>query len=618
MENIVRRLRIWRSGGRSTTPLSLLLAASLEVRTAILYATLINIIAVVPIVFVGGLTGAFFQPLALAYALAVLASMAIALTVTPALAMILMPSARLHRSDPPLVALLKRGYAVVLARVLSRPAWSALAVAAAIAASALVLPSLGQNLFPTFKEPDLLMHFDTKPGTSLPEMTRVVERLQAALLRVPGVAAVGSHIGQAPLGEEVAGPEFSEQWISLKPNANLAATTAAVRAVGDAFPGTFMDLTTYLHERIDETISNTSEDLVVRIYGPNFGVLQKLSREATDALSGTPNLIDLHSQSQGYIAQIQETVNSASAARYGLTPGEVRRDAATLIGGQEAGEVDVDGRSYTVAVWSTPAARADLTDVSQLPIDTPSGGHVPLGMVANLTVDQTPSDVTRYDGSNKIDVMANVNGNNLGSVTSAVQTRLDKVKLPVGYHIELLGEAAARAAAQSRLLDMGVGAAVAILFLLQAAFMSVRLAALMFLTLPVALVGAVFAAWGGVGTISLGALIGFFTVLGIAARNGILMISHFQHLEHAEGELFGPALVMRGASERLSPILMTALATALALAPLVIYGDRPGQEIENPMAVVILGGLTTATLMNLFGLPALYLRFAKRRSPTGA
>jgi Cu/Ag efflux pump CusA len=239
-------------------------------------------------------------------------------------------------------------------------------------------------------------------------------------------------------------------------------------------------------------------------------------------------------------------------------------------------------------------------------------------MVANLTVDQTPSDVTRYDGSNKIDVMANVNGNNLGSVTSAVQTRLDKVKLPVGYHIELLGEAAARAAAQSRLLDMGVGAAVAILFLLQAAFMSVRLAALMFLTLPVALVGAVFAAWGGVGTISLGALIGFFTVLGIAARNGILMISHFQHLEHAEGELFGPALVMRGASERLSPILMTALATALALAPLVIYGDRPGQEIENPMAVVILGGLTTATLMNLFGLPALYLRFAKRRSPTGA
>ncbi len=609
IENIVRRLRQLRARGKRVTPLRLLLAASLEVRTAILYATLINIVAVLPVVFVGGLTGSFFRPLAVAYGLAVLASMVVALTVTPALAMILMPSARLGPADPPVISRLKRVYRALLLPVVRRPRWAASTVLVAILAGAIVLPGLGQDLFPSFKEQDLLMHFDTEPGTSLPEMVRVVSRLQKRLLQTPGITHVGAHIGQALLGEEIAGPEFSEQWMSLSPHANLNQTENAVRRTATSFPGTFVDLTTYLHERIDETISNTSQDLVVRILGPDFGTLQRLSAQVTGALQGTPHLIDLHPQSQGFIPQIQETVNAPVAARYGLTPGEVRRDAATLLGSVEVGEIAVNGIAVGVSAYSTPATRQTLGDVSRLLIDTPSGGTVPLGKVASLVVNSTPSDITRIDGSNKIDVDANVAGNNLGAATSATQSRLAKIHLPLGYHIELLGEGAERQAAQSRLLAMGVGAAIAILFLLQAAFQSVRLATLMFLTLPVALVGGVLAAWLAVGTISLGALVGFFAVLGIAARNGILMISHLQHLEREEGEPFGVGLVLRGASERLSPILMTALATALALAPLVIFGDRPGQEIENPMAIVILGGLATSTLVNLFVLPALYLRF---------
>jgi Cu/Ag efflux pump CusA len=301
MENIVRRLRIWRARGRRTTPLQLLLAASLEVRTAIVYATLINIVAVLPVVFVGGLTGAFFRPLAVAYGLAVLASMAVALTVTPALAMILMPSARLAPRDPPLMGLSKRLYARLLRPALSRPRFAIAAVLLAILAAALVLPRLGQDLFPTFKEPDLLMHFDTKPGTSLTEMKRMVTRLQKDLLKVRGVEQVGAHIGQALLGEEIAGPEFSEQWITLSPKANLAKTEAAVRRVAESFPGAFVDLTTYLHERIDETITTDTQDLVVRILGPSFGTLQRLSHKITDALRGTPHLVDLHPQSQGFV-----------------------------------------------------------------------------------------------------------------------------------------------------------------------------------------------------------------------------------------------------------------------------------------------------------------------------
>jgi Cu/Ag efflux pump CusA len=491
-------------------------------------------------------------------------------------------------------------------------------VLAAILAGAIVLPNLGQDLFPSFKEQDLLMHFDTKPGTSLPEMKRLVSQLQQKLLQIPGhpVTQVGAHIGQALLGEEIAGPEFSEQWITLSPHANVDATANAVRAVAASFPGAFVDLTTYLHERIDETITSDTEDLVVRIQGPNFATLQRLSQEVNHRLNGTPHLVDLHPQSQGYVPQIEETVNAAAAARYGLTPGAVRRQAAIVFGSQEVGELWYGGFAIGISGWSVPSARRSLTDLQNLLLDTPGGGHVPLSRVAHLVVNTTPSDITRIDGSNKIDVNANVAGSgNLSAATSAVRARLGQVKLPVGYHISLLGQGAERQAAQHRLLLMGLGAAIAILFLLQAAFQSVRLATLMFLTLPVALVGGILAAWLFIGTIDLGALVGLFAVLGIAARNGILMISHLQHLEERERVPFGPELVLRGAAERLSPILMTALATALALAPFVVFGGRPGQEIENPMAIVILGGLASSSLMNLFVLPSLYLRFAHGRAP---
>ena len=379
MENIVRRLRNWRAQGRRTTPLHLLLAASLEVRTAILYATLINIVAVLPVVFVGGLTGSFFRPLAVAYALAVLASMVVALTVTPALAMVLMPSARLNPKDPPLIGIFKRGYRALLRPAVRWPMAAAGAIVAAILAGALVLPSLGQDLFPTFKEQDLLMHFDTKPGTSLPEMKRVVTQLQQKLLQIPGhpVTQVGSHIGQALLGEEIAGPEFSEQWITLSPHANVDKAADAVRRVAASFPGTFLDLTTYLHERIDETITSDTEDLVVRIQGPDFATLQRLSQQVTSTLNGTPHLVDLHPQSQGYVPQIQETVNAAAAARYGLTPGDVRRQAAVIVGSQEVGELWYGGIAIGVTGWSIPQVRRNLSDVESLLIDTPGGGHVP-------------------------------------------------------------------------------------------------------------------------------------------------------------------------------------------------------------------------------------------------
>jgi len=608
MENIVRRLRAWRAQGRRMTPLHLVLAASLEVRVAIFYATLINIVAVIPVMVVGGLTGAFFEPLALAYGLAVLASMLVALTVTPALGLILLGGARLAPGDPPLMRVLKRGYAWALRPALRSPWWALVTVVVAVAAAVAVYPRIGQDLFPDFKEPDFLVHFVTKPDTSLPDMEREVTSLQHQLLAIPGVANVGSHIGTAPLGEEINGVNFSESWLSLSPGADYPKVLDEVRAVASSYPGTYTDVQTYLHERIDEVLTDgATDDVVVRVYGPDLGALGTLGNQLAAVLARIPGLVDVHPAALEFIPQIEVQVNLAAAQRYGLTPGVIRRAAAVMMASEPMSEISSGGVLTAVAAWSTPDTRQNLASLRQLEIDTPSGSHVTLGQVASITVQPSASQVLRENGQRYTEVDADISGRSLNSVTGAVKTALAGFRFPSGYRYVLLGESTERATAQKRLLIYGLATALVILLLLQAAFGSWRLSFLLFLTLPTALVGGVLAAWGALGTITLGALVGFFTVLGIAARNGILLISHFRHLEQVEGEPLGPALVIRGASERLSPIMMTALATALALVPLVVYGDRPGQEIEYPMAVVILGGLATSTLLNLFVLPGLYL-----------
>jgi CzcA family heavy metal efflux pump len=618
MENIVRRLRAWRAAGRTISPFHVVLAASLEVRVAIFYATLINIIAVIPVMLVGGLTGAFFEPLALAYALAVLASMVVALTVTPALGYILLRDAKLKEAEPPVVRVAKRGYSRALSGALRAPSYAFGAVVALALVGGFVYPHLGEDLFPSFKEPDFLMHFVTKPGTSVTEQDRMVASLQDQVLKVPGVITAGSHVGQALLGEEVSGVNFSETWLSLKQGTNYDATVNDLRNIADSYPGAFSDVQTYLHERIDEVLTNgTTEDVAVYIEGPDINTLATLGNELSARMAKLSGLDDVQPAPLEFIPQADVTVNTAAAAKYGLSPGDVRREAAIMMASEPMSELAYNDELVVVAAWTTPAARNSVTALEQLPIDTPSGGRVALGKVATVAIVPTPSQIIRVNGVRMQEVDADVAaGTDLGTAAGQVQALLKTFKLPAGYTVSLQGESVERASAQQRLEWLGLGALIVILLLLQAAFRSWRLALMLLITLPIALVGGVLAAWGALGTITLGALVGFFTVLGIAARNGILMIAHFKHLEEEEGVPFGRDLVVRGASERLSPILMTALATALALVPLIIYGDQPGQEIEYPMAIVILGGLATSTLLNLFVLPPLYLMVAGWRRTT--
>ena len=610
MENIVRRLRLRAASGTPAPLMRTILEASLEVRGAILYATLINVVAVVPVLFVGGLTGSFFQPLALSYALAVLVSMVVALTVTPALSLILLSHGGLRRREPLLVRGLKRGYRGLLALVLRRPSTAFLTVATVLLLGLVIAPRLGEELFPGFKERDFLMHWITAPGTSIPEERRMVTRASHELRAQPGVRDFGSHIGQAFLGEEIAGSNFGENWVSLDPKADYDATVERLHEVANLHPGLYRNVQTYLRERIDEVLVGESEPIVVRIYGDDLGVLRRTADQVSDKLRGVRGMEGLHTSLQAEVPQIDVRVKLGVARRYGVKPGDVRRAAGTLVAGEEVGDMFQKGFSTNVMVWSTPKTRNSLTAIRNLPIDTPAHGQVPLSTLADVAIRPTPNVIQRENASRRIDVGADLpKRRDLGAVTHDIQQTLDDIKLPLGYHAELLGEAAERRSAQHRLLTFAIGAAIVVFLLLQAAFGSWRLATMLFFTLPMALVGGVLAAYAGVGEISLGALIGFYTVMGIAARNGIMMVTHFQHLEREEGETFGPALVMRGAGERLSPILMTALATGLALLPLVLSGDKPGQEIEHPMAIVILGGLVTSTLLNLFIVPVLYLRF---------
>ena len=459
------------------------------------------------------------------------------------------------------------------------------------------------------------MHWLTPPGTSYHEMQRVTVLACRELLTIPGVRNCGSHIGRALVADEVVGIDFTENWVSVDPKVDYNKTLAAITEVVDGYPGIYRDVQTYLRERIKEVPTGAGESIVVRIFGPELDVLRKQALIVREALTGIEGMVDLHEEPMKEIPQIQITVDVAQAARYGLKPGDVRRAAAIIFAGEEVTDIHRDNKVHDVMVWSTPESRHSLTSVQNLLLDTEEGGHVRLSEIADVRIGPAPNQIKRENASRRMDVQANVRGRDLGSVVRDVEERLEKVSLPLGYHAHLLGEAAERRAAQRNLLMAGAVAAVGIFLLLQAAFKSWRLAAVAYLALPAAMAGGVIAAYLGDRIVSLGSLVGFLTVLGIAARNGILLIHHYQHLQEHEGETFGPGLVLRGARERLSPILMTTLATGLALVPLVITGDIPGQEIEYPMAVVILGGLVTSTLLNLFVVPAIYLLFGARPEP---
>ncbi len=615
VENIVRRLRLNRAAGSPLSSYRVVLAASLEVRSAVVYASLIVILVFIPVFFLDGLAGSFFRPLALAYVLAIVASLLVALTVTPALSLMLLTGASERRHESPLVRVLKAAYGSILPGIVRRPGAAVVVLLVAFAGTGWLVMGLGEEFMPNFQESDFLMHFVEKPGTSLEAMRRVTERAGTELLAMPEVRNFGSHIGRAEVADEVVGPNFTELWISVDPKADHNKTMAKVEEVVKSYPGLYRDVLTYLKERIKEVLTGAGATVVVRTFGPDMDVLRAKAAEISAAIKDIPGVTDLKIEPQVIVPQLDVRLKPEAAARLGLTPGDVRRAATTLIKGAKVGELYKDQKVFDVFVWGVDKVRNDVSALNALPVETPLGTHVPLGDVADLAIVPAPNEIKREGASRRLDVTCNVSGRDLGSVAREIEAKVKALPFDREYHPEFLGEYAAREESRRRLTYLAALSLLGVLLVIQSDFRTTRLTTLVFLTLPFALIGGVCGAvWGG-GVLSLGSLVGFVTVLGIAARNGIMLISHYRHLEEEEGEPFGPALVIRGSEERLAPILMTALATGLALVPLAIAGAKPGHEIEHPMAAVILGGLITSTILNLFLMPSLYLAFGHGKGP---
>jgi CzcA family heavy metal efflux pump len=613
VENIVRRLRLNRAGGNRKSAFDVVLEASLEVRSAVVYGSLIVVLVFLPVFFLEGLSGSFFRPLALSYVLAISASLLVALIVTPALSLMLLPQAT-HEREAPLVTVLKRRYRDILPRLVAMPTRALGIIAVSLAAAGIAFPFLGEEFLPHFKEYDFLMHWVEKPGTSLDAMRRITVRASDELRAIPGVRNFGAHIGRAEVADEVVGINFTELWISLDPSVDYSSTVAKVQSVVAGYPGLQRDLLTYLRERIKEVLTGASATIVVRIFGPELDELQRTAAEIGKMIGGVPGATDVKVQALTLVPRVEVAFNADRAQSLGVSPAVVRDTVATMLRGVKVGEVFDAQKIFDVVVWGVPEVRSDVFALGRLPIELPSGGYTPLSAVADVRVTPTPNEITREGGSRRIDVTCNVRDRDLGAVARDIQAALGGVNFNTGYHAEVLGEYAARAESQRRLVALGFVSLLCILLVLHVDFGSGRMVAMVALTIPFALIGGVAAVFLTGGVLSLGSLVGFVTVLGIAARNGIMLISHYRHLEQVEGVPFGWDLVIRGAEERLSPILMTALVTSLALVPIVLGGDRSGHEIEHPMAVVILGGLVTSTILNVFLLPAIYLRYGTRQS----
>jgi CzcA family heavy metal efflux pump len=605
VEHVLRRLATARRNGSEKSAAAIVYEAVLQTRGAMIYATLIMLFVIAPVFFVGGLAEAFFQPLVQAYVLALLAAMLVALTVTPALCLLVLPSTQAERPAAPVVAWLQRRYERALTRIAGRPRWLIAGVAVLFVAGLVGVPFLSASLLPSFKERSLLVHLSAAPGTSQPEMSRIADRVSRDLRVVPGVSQVGAHVGRAIQGDQVVNVSSAELWVSIDPAASYDTATTGIRQVLGAYPGIHHTMQTYLNELGAQLAPPSSNSLVVRVFGDTTDGLRSSAETIQKVLAGIGGITATRISMPVQQPTLQIEVDLAKAQQYGIKPGDVRRAAATLLSGLSVGNLFEEQKVFDVVVWGAPSTRGSLSSVRDLLIDTPDGGQVRLGDVADVRI--TPAvSIIRHDSVRRyVDVTADVNGRSLSAVAADISAQIGQTALPLEYHAEVLGDYVGQQAAQQRLIMLAIAALIAIFFLLQAAYGSWRLALLSFLTLPATLAGGVLAASIG-GTVVFGTLAGLLAVLGIAVRGQIMQIRSYHQLLR-EGETFGAGLVVRGALERLGPALLTAIATALVFVPALVMGDAPGLEAIIPMAIVVLGGLVTTMLVNLFVVPPLYL-----------
>ena len=610
VENIIRRLKLKQLLDSPKSKLDIIVAASLEVRSAVVYATMIVMVVFLPVLFLDGIAGAFFKPLATAYLLAILASLLVALIVTPALSFILL-DADSEEKELQLITWLNAQYRHLLYKVLLKPKKVIIITLAAFLSTGVSALFLGSEFLPAFKETDFLMHFLERPGASIEQMKKMTKRASHDLLAIPGVRNFGAHIGRAEVADEVVGPNFTELWISIDPEVNYEKTVAKIKDTMHGYSGIYTDVQTYLKERSKEVLTGSSASIVVRLFGQDLTVLRKQAESIRSTMQTVDGIAELKIEPQVLVPQIEIRLKQDAAQRYGINTNDIRQVTSMVLKGIKVGEAYKSQQKVDVVVIGDTDSKVDITAVQQLPINSPFGAQLSIQDVADVYFVGMPNEIKHEAVSRRIDIIANASGRDLGSVASEVEQKVADLAFPSGYYPQFLGEYTVQKAATNRLFWLSILMLFAIGFIVYMDFKSYQHTFIFLASLPFALIGGVLGVFLSGAVISLGSIIGFIAVLGIAARNGILLISHYRYLISNEGFSHGIDLIMHGSSERLVPILMTALATSLALLPIIFKGPISGYEIEYPLAVVVVSGLLTSTLLNLILLPSIFLRFGK-------
>ncbi len=612
MENAFRRLRENRTRAAPRPPLEVVFAASSEVRGSIIYATILVILVFLPMFALGGIEGHLFTPLGQAYVISILASFIVSLTLTPALCLYLLPKAKATaHGDAPLVRWLKRIDRRLLERVLDHPRPIIAVTALAVVAAAAIVPFLGKEFLPPFNEGTATINVIAQPGTSLDESNRLGTMAENLLHQVPEVISTGRRTGRAERDEHAEGVHYTEIDVDFRHSKRSREEVyAAIREQLALLPGVYLNIGQPISHRLDHLLSGVSAQLAIKVFGPDLAVLRQKAAEVQSAISDIPGLVDLQTERQVLVPQLQIRVDRQRAALYGIQPGSLNTWLETALAGRVVGQVLEGQFSYDLVVRLPDSLRANPEIIHGLLVDTPSGTRVPLEAIADVRETWGPNQVQHENSQRRIVVSANVAGRDLGRVVQEVEDRVRAtVQLPPGYYVSYGGQFESQRSASRTLGLLSILSFAVIFTVLFTHFKSVGIVLQILANVPIGFIGAVVSVLLTGGVFSIASMVGFITLTGIASRNTIMMISHYLHLVREEGEGFTREMIIRGSLERLVPVLMTALTAGLALIPLALSKGQPGKEILYPVATVILGGLLTATVLNTFVTPAVFWVF---------
>ena len=605
VENVYRHLRENRQAGSPKHPLRVVYDASREIRTSVVYATWIVALVFVPIFSLSGIEGKIFRPLGFSYIISIIASLGVALTVTPAMCYLLLSGQKtLPHEETKTIVWLKEKYQSLLRYSLNHSKQVVMASVGLFLVSLLPLLFMGKTFLPEFDEGNLVVAASSMPGTSLDVTTQTGKVITGELVKHRYIVAAGQRAGRAETSDDYGVSNFSEYDIRVRESGNKEDILKHVREHFARVPGLVVNIGSYISHRMDEVLSGVNAAIAIKVFGPDLDVLHQKAREIESVMRTVPGAVDIQVEPITPIPQLAIRINRLAAAQYGLTVGALSQSIEGAFKGQTVSQVVEGQKMFDLFVWFEPQYRNNLDVIRSTLVDTPSGQKVPIGSVAEVEYGTSPNTISHENVSRRVVIQANTAGRDLGSVIQDVRQKIaQKVQLPPGYYVVYGGQFEAQEQASQQLIWLSLGAIIGIFMLLFMAFQSVRAAGLVMANLPLALIGGIWAILLSGGVLSIGSLVGFITLFGISTRNGIMLVTHFNDLL-SEGKTFKEAL-WEGSVNRLSPVLMTALTAALGVLPIAILGGA-GRELEQPLAIVILGGMFTSTALTLLVIPALF------------